>query len=80
MQVMNVKIWRWFSGEYKAHCQNRDQYEKVLGWKKSRAGGVYILPDGTREWDVIIPEEYIDRAAAVLTSVSGNVDSSQTEK
>jgi len=65
---LNNIIWRWFGCDYKVHCSDSESYKRMIRWKKSRPGGKYILPDGSREYDVIIPEDYFDRAVRLLSS------------
>ncbi|MCH8027811.1 MAG: hypothetical protein IID63_06775 [candidate division Zixibacteria bacterium] len=59
-------IWRWFGCDYKVHCSDPETYKRMIRWKKSRPGGKYLLPDGSREYDVIIPEDYFDRVVRLL--------------
>lgn len=62
-----VDIWRWCDGEYVAHCPTREIYKKMMRWKHTRHRSVYYLPDGPNEYDVRIPEEYVERARRILT-------------
>lgn len=66
--ILDNFIWRWFGCDYKVHCSDSESYKRMIRWKKSRPGGKYILPDGGREYDVIIPDDYFDRAVRLLTS------------
>lgn len=63
---MKHYVWRWFEGEYKVHCESAETYHKIMRWPMSIAGGVYIMPDGPREYDVIIPEDYLNRVKELL--------------
>ncbi len=69
---MRNEIWRWFEGEYKAHCKERADYDKILSWKRSKPGGVYYIPGEPNEYDVILPEDYLDRARKLLGLDSQN--------
>ena len=63
---MKNEIWKWFGSEYKVHFENEDDYRQVLKWSGCRPGGVYYMPDGTREYDAIIPAAHYDRVAKLL--------------
>ena len=65
---MTIDIWNILDGEYKVHCENKKHYDKILRWKGCRHGSVYSNPDGTIEYDVIIPERFVDRARKLLQS------------
>jgi len=59
-------LWAWFDGLYKVHCNSYDAYRRISAWKGCTAHGVYSMPDGSVEWDVIVPEECLDDARQVL--------------
>lgn len=63
---MNNKIWKWFESEYKAYCQNKDDYYEILNWSGCRHGSVYYFPDGHQEYDVIIPNRLYKKTALQL--------------
>ena len=65
--MTEIDIWKYFDGKYKVHCPTREIYKQMIRWKDARHGGTYHMPDGTREYDVIIPEIYYDRALKLLT-------------
>ncbi|HUV31863.1 MAG TPA: hypothetical protein VMY05_12345 [Acidobacteriota bacterium] len=65
---MKADIWKWFDDKYKVHCCSRDDYDHIIRWQHSRPGGVYYMPDGSHEYDVIIPEEHVQRAGALVQS------------
>ena len=67
-RILDNFIWRWFGCDYKVHCSDSESYKRMIRWKKARPGGKYLLPDGSREYDVIIPENYFDRAVRLLSS------------
>lgn len=63
---MKNDIWRWFDGKYKAHCNNYEAFRRLSNWKGCEPHGIYDMPDGSTEWDVIIPENLVDRARRLL--------------
>lgn len=67
IDLTEIDIWKCFDGKYKVHCPTREIYKQMIRWKDARHGGTYHMPDGTREYDVIIPEIYYDRAVKLLT-------------
>ncbi len=71
---MNNDIWPWFDGKFKAHCNNYEAFRRLSNWKGCEPHGVYDMPDGTTEWDVIIPENLVEKARLLLA----RLDSSQT--
>jgi len=77
---MKNEIWKWFENDYKVHCKNRDDYEKILSWKNSRPGGVYYIPGEPNEYDAIIPEEYVEKAVELLGLDSKSRGKSRIER
>ena len=75
--MTEIDIWRWCDGEYRVHCPTREIYRQMMRWKLSHHGSTYML-DGAGEYDVTIPEEYVDRARRLLTqhftSLTRNTD------
>ncbi len=65
--MTEIDIWKCFDGKYKVHCPTREIYKQMIRWKDARYGGTYHMPDGTREYDVIIPEICYNRAIKLLT-------------
>lgn len=65
--MTEIDIWKYFDGKYKVHCPTREIYKQMIRWKDARHGGTYHMPDGTREYDVILPEIYYNRAVKLLT-------------
>lgn len=63
---MENAIWPWFDGQYKVHCNNYEAFRRISGWKDCIPHGVYSMPDGSIEWDVIIPEQHVQKARQVL--------------
>ncbi len=63
---MKSEIWEWFNREYKVHCATRVLYDELLRWSGARMGGVYYLPQGGRQWDVVIPVGPYRRAVELL--------------
>lgn len=52
---MKPETWPWFNGKYKAHCETADQHRACLRLSRVERGGVYTMPNGPREHDVILP-------------------------
>lgn len=77
---MKNEIWKWFDSDYKVHCQRREDYDKIMSWKKSRPGGVYYIPGAPNEYDVIVPEEYVKRTAELLGLSKKSRGKSSTER
>ena len=63
---MKNSIWKWFGSEYKAYCQKKEDYDKIITWSGSRHGSVYYFPNGHMEYDVIIPKRLYKRTALRL--------------
>lgn len=66
---MKIDIWEWFDRELKVHCDHKEHYDKILRWKGCKEGGIYYYPDGTIEYDVIIPRKYEARVRNLLQSL-----------
>jgi len=64
--LSEIDIWPWYEGEFRVHCPTREIYKQMKRWKLSRHGSIYML-GGAGEYDVTIPEEYVDRARRILT-------------
>ena len=63
---MKNEIWKWFGRKFKVHCEKREDYLRIVSWKKCRPGGSYLFPDGHKEYDALILAVYYDRAAELL--------------
>jgi len=63
---MKNRIWPWFNDEFKAYCENNEDYRKIMSWKDTRHGSTYFFPDGTVRYDVIILRNLHNRAAKLL--------------
>lgn len=64
--MKEIDIWNWYDGEFRVHCPTREIYKQLIRWKFSRHGSTYML-EGAGEYDVTIPEEYVERARRLLT-------------
>ena len=64
--MTEIDIWFWCAGEYRVHCPTREIYKQMMRWKHSHHGSKYMLV-GAGEYDVTIPEEYVERARRILT-------------
>ena len=62
---MNPDIRPWFNGEYKVHC-SKEVYDAIVRWKGCRFGGVYVVPNGPKEYDVIVPESLVKKVSQTL--------------
>jgi hypothetical protein len=51
---MKNDIWPWFGGKYRVHCRTRREYDTLMSWKGTKHGSTYMMPNGSREWDVTI--------------------------
>jgi len=63
---MKNEIWKWFDDELKVHCENNQDYRRIMDWKGTRHGSTYLFPDGSVQYDVIIPRRLHNRAARLL--------------
>lgn len=64
--MTGIDIWPWHNGKFRVHCPTREIYKQMMRWKHSHHGSTYMLV-GAGEYDVTIPEEYVDRARRILT-------------
>ena len=52
---MTNEVWRWSDGESKIHCNNKKERDQILRIDGCKPGGVYYMPSGPNEYDVIVP-------------------------
>lgn len=76
---MNIEIWKGLDGEYKVYCECYRTYKRIMSWKKSRFGSIYFNPNGSAAYNVVIPEEYLERAKLALKE-SGWQNEAKTTK
>lgn len=63
---MENEIWKWFDGEFKAHCSDKIEYKQMLRLKDVRAGGVYFFKGKKVGYDVIFPESQLKKIMQIL--------------
>lgn len=63
---MENDIWPWSRNELRVHCRNRAEYDTLMSWRGSKHGSTYMMPDGSREYDVTIPRSHRKRALDAL--------------
>ena len=61
---MGERIWPYF-GEFKVHC-DKYQRDEILQWTGCRQSGIYNMPSGPREYDVIIPAKQLTRVKQLI--------------
>ena len=63
---MENEIWKYFEGEYKAHCSEKVDYSQMKRLKDVRAGGVYFFKRKNVGYDVIFPESQLKKIMQIL--------------
>jgi len=62
----NPKIWQWFDGKYRVHCNNGAKKDEALSWKGSKIGSIYTFPDRDKAWDVTITANNLNKAKKLV--------------
>lgn len=68
---MNDSIWPWFDKRYKVYCETKIQYDQLMSWTGSEHGSVYLHPNGSVMFDVIISHRNYRRAIRFLSFLLG---------